>query len=168
MDGGARQRGGEAARQRGGKAARSAVARRAARRHAAQAAFLVLLPAGMDDGSCIVLGGEVCGGLGLCVGNGTCACLPGYSQTLEFHYLGAWDGVESAPCSNRESVHILLVLILAVYSCGLAFQLFITRTLPQLVRAAPTIVGYLLIITPTLVRLAQWGSADMGIMTSAG
>jgi hypothetical protein len=122
----------------------------------------------MDDGSCIVLGGEVCGGLGLCVGNGTCACLPGNSQTLEFHYLGAWDGVESAPCSNRELVYISLVLILAVYSCGLGFQLFITRTLPQLVRAAPTIAGYLLVITPTVVRLAQWGSADMGIMTSAG
>jgi hypothetical protein len=122
----------------------------------------------MDDGSCIVLGGEVCGGHGLCVGNGTCACLHGYSQTLEFHYLGARDGVESAPCSNRESVYISLVLLLAVYSCGLAFQLFITRTLPQLARAVPTIVGYLLIITPTAVRLAQWVSADMGIMSSAG
>jgi hypothetical protein len=122
----------------------------------------------MDDGSCIVLGGETCGGHGLCVGNGTCVCLHGYSQTLEFHYLGAWDSAESAPCSGREAVHISLVLMLAIYSFGLAFQLFITRTLPQLLRAAPTIVGYLLVISPTAVRLSQWGSADMGVLTSVG
>ena len=120
----------------------------------------------MEAASCLeVPAGQLCGGpeKGLCLGNGTCACLAGFRQSNELHYAGAWSGRQSAPCvGNGAAVQGVLVLLIAIFGAGLLFQLSITRTLGQLARTGPTLLGYSLVVFPCLVRLVST-EADIGL-----
>jgi hypothetical protein len=119
----------------------------------------------VDDGSCIKLWSGICGGNGFCAGNGTCVCFSGYTQSLEMHYNGAYAAVSTAPCSDGDVINAVLWAICVIYSVGLTFQTSIIRTSQQLVRTLPVIIGYSLVLFPSVVRLAL-PAQDIGLMSS--
>jgi hypothetical protein len=123
----------------------------------------------MEAASCLELFGNVCGGpeRGACVGNGTCVCFEGFRQSNELHYAGAWSGRQSAPCvDNSAKLQGMLVVLVGIFGVGLLFQLSITRTLGQLARTGPTLLGYSLVAFPCLVRLVS-NEADIGLASDA-